>query len=244
MHWTARAFFISSLVSSILAVYYATKQYRVLGRCLYAEQVKAWIQNQKKKEKNEWALSNHTKLASVASVITVSAPNMLLSFSLNSFLVGLGIYLGSTWTQSLDETAGDNGSCAVFITYIVGLCVCYGTYALSSTVAADQSYVSEREWVRKYIATDLLQKLQTLAVADEAALTRPPPDPDVERGTPLNAIPETLSGEARHGGILHEDTHKELLVLFQEAADMRKASARVDERLARLLERLGEETVG
>ena len=205
--------------------------------------MKRWIQGSRSVHYHDILPGSPPRLHSAAAVLSMSAPNMLLSSSLNAFLIGLGVYLGFVWTRNLDEPAGAIGSRAVFITYIVGLVVCYFVYASSRAVIANQSYVSEREWVRKYIATDLRpSRLQTLAVANGAASIGPPPDPDVERGTPLNAIPETLSGEARHGGISHEDTRKELLALFQEAADMRKASAKVDERLARLLERLGEET--
>jgi len=142
MHWAARACFILSLASFIIAVYYATKQYRMLGRCLHAEQVKTWI-------RDKASSTDVDGFPSVASVITVSAPNMLLSFSLNSFLVGLGIYFGLTWTRSLDEEAGANASRAAFITYLVGLCVCYGIYALSSTVVADQTYAVDKELFRK-----------------------------------------------------------------------------------------------
>jgi hypothetical protein len=144
-HSTARAFFIFSLVSLIIAVYYTTRQYRSLTRCLRAEQVKAWIMNK------DPSTGVSLDTPSVASVITVSTPNMLLSSSLDSFLVGLGVYLGFIWTQNPDRTAGVNSSRAVFITYIVGLTVCYGVYALSSTVVANQIYMSEIDMHQRII---------------------------------------------------------------------------------------------
>ena len=243
MHWTARACFILSLVSSIIAVYYATKQYRIMGRCLYADQVKGWIQNQKKKH---WSPRKNTKFASVASVLTVSAPNMLLSFSLNSFLAGLGIYLGFTWTRSLDETAGVIGSRAVFITYIVGLCISYGTYALSSTIVASQTYVSDEELLRAVNGLPPGDRdgsnheemgggfgdFPTPASAnrsDNVSLDlhtqQVPPETEPRRYTSSNDVP----------------TRRELLEVFQEAARLRAASGKVDERLAGLLEKLVED---
>lgn len=245
MHWAARAFFILSLVSSIIAVYYATKQYRIMGRCLYAGQVKGWIQNQKKKEKTNWPSIKFTKFASVASVITVSAPNMLLSFSLNAFLVGLGIYLGFTWTQSLDEIAGDSGSRAVFITYMVGLCVCYGIYALSSTVVADQTYESDRQ---------LLWKLNGLPANDTKGPNHSKtgrdndgkrPQASASRSSDYSMSPRTLQvppgGVPRRYSSSNDDsTRHELLEVFQEAAKLRAATAKLDERMAQLLEKLGE----
>ncbi|KAI4667156.1 uncharacterized protein J4E79_001840 [Alternaria viburni] len=241
-HWTARAFFILSLLTSIIAVYYATKQYRILGHCSRAEHVKAWIQNLDK----DSPTSIYEKLPSVASVLTVSAPNMLLSFSLNSFLAGLGIYLGFTWIRSLDETAGVNGSRAVFITYIVGLCISYGIYALSSMVVSNQTYVSDEELLR-------------------AVNGLPPGDRDgsnhEETGGGFGDLPTPASAnrsdnisldlhtpqmppetEPRHYTSSNDvSTRRELLEVFQEAARLRAASGKVDERLAGLLEKIVED---
>jgi len=238
MHWAARAFFIMSLVSSIIAVYYATKQYRMLGRCLYAEQVRTWI-------KNKASSTGVDEFPSVASVITVSAPNMLLSFSLNSFLVGLGIYLGFTWTQSLDETAGDNGSRAVFITYMAGLCACYGIYALSSTVVANQTYESDRE---------LLWKVNGLPADDTKGPNHSKtgrdhdgkrPQASASRSGDYSMSLRTL--QVPPGGVPHrysssndDSARRELLEVLQEAAKLRAATAKLDERMAQLLEKLGE----
>jgi hypothetical protein len=149
-HWIARAFFTFSLLSAIMAVYYATKQYRILGRCLRAEQVKTWIRGKNRRiatapTRGPKKPSRHPDLPSTAAVLTVSAPNMLLSTSLNSLLVGFGVYLAFTWTRSLDKDAGIPGSRAVFITYIVGLVFCYGVYGLSGAVVANESYVSEHD---------------------------------------------------------------------------------------------------
>jgi hypothetical protein len=66
----------------------------------------------------------------------------------------LGVYFGYVWTRNLDEAAGAIGSRAVFITYIVGLLVCYCVYALSRAVVADHSYVNEREWLNQHAASN------------------------------------------------------------------------------------------
>ncbi|ELR07678.1 hypothetical protein VC83_03727 [Pseudogymnoascus destructans] len=42
-HWVARGAFVLILTSSLMAVYYATTQQRMLGRLLQAEQVGLWI---------------------------------------------------------------------------------------------------------------------------------------------------------------------------------------------------------
>ena len=163
----------------------------------------------------------HPDLPSVAAVLTVSAPNMLMSASLNCLLVGFGVYLGFTWTENLDAEAGKYGSRAVFCTYNAGLIFCYGVYSISSAIVASDSHVSEHE----------------LLYGNDDANTQQHISGDEESTAGASNQPETTICNTHD-----EDTRKELLVLFQEAADMRKASAKVDERLARLLERFGEET--
>jgi hypothetical protein len=243
-----------------MAVYYSTSQYRILGRCLRAEQVKGWIRSTGALHHRNINLQhgNHPGMPSAAAVLNMSAPSILLSSSLNAFLIGLGVYLGFVWTRNLDEFAGVRGSRAVFVTYIVGLIVCYCVYTLSRAVVADQSYISEREWLQKYVGvaphpSALLAYVEGLiafsrlfngepAIEINAAGTSG--DPDVERTPSPNAIPGSLSGEAQRRSMLHDESaRKELLELFQEVADMRKTSAQIDERLARLLQQFGEETV-
>jgi hypothetical protein len=87
---------------------------------------------------------------SAASVITISAPQMLLSGSLLMLLLGLGIYLGFLWTRSLDETAGINDSRNVFITYVVGLAVSGFVYSISQ-LFQDAEKRSERQIVEGYL---------------------------------------------------------------------------------------------
>jgi hypothetical protein len=88
-------------------------------------------------------------MPSPAAVLTISAPNILLSASLNSFLLGLGIYLAYVWTRNLDTAAGTIGSRAVFITYVASLIVCYGIYELSGLVVAGQDYTTNNYRARR-----------------------------------------------------------------------------------------------
>lgn len=70
----------------------------------------------------------------VASVITLSAPQMLLTTSLVALIIALGIYLGFTWTRGLDTDAGLHDSRNVFIMYAVGLTVCILVYSISGLI--------------------------------------------------------------------------------------------------------------
>ena len=249
-----------------MAVYYATSQYRTLGRCLRAEQVKGWIRSTGPvHRKMKFLVGDHSNMPSAAAVLNMSAPNMLLSFSLNAFLIGLGVYLGYVWTRNLDELAGAKGSRDVFTTYLVGLVVCYCIYALSRAVVADQSYVSENDWVLKYRPTDYSpdteereRKHEMSAVINGRrvaialkqrptiglVMSRTKHEPDIEQAQSPDASLESSSRQMRHESTFEVDnTRKELLHIFQEAAKLRKASGEVDQRLVRLLEKLGEDEI-
>lgn len=228
-HWVARASFTFSLVSATMAVYYATSQYRKLGRCLHADEVKAWIHPPETMLLSPDALLRQF-LPSAASVLTVSAPNMLLSASLNAFLVGLGVYFGYVWTRNLDESAGPSASRAVFIVYVVGLALCYGIYALSSLVAADQSYVSE--W-------DLLRGLRSSTAHARDHPSRRASSLDPEAVTE-NCGPsgKTEKQPRRTENPEHDSSRQQLVKALREAADLRRKSAVADERVAELLETL------
>ena len=66
-----------------------------------------------------------------SSVVTVSAPGLLLSASLCFLLTGFGIYLGFMWTRTLDDLAGPDDNRDVFIIYIISLVFCYGLCSMS-----------------------------------------------------------------------------------------------------------------
>jgi hypothetical protein len=156
-------------------------------------------------------------MPSPAAVLTVSAPNMLLSASLNSFLLGLGTYLAYVWTRHLDTTASTNDSRAIFITYVVSLTVCYGIYELSGLVLVRRSYSTEKP---------------------VNALRRSRRDEKSSNFQPTSA---RVRGSTDGAGMSREHTVKdELIQELHIAAQLRRESAASDERIAELLERLGQ----
>lgn len=202
---------------------------------------------------------SHENLPSVASVLTVSAPNILLDSSINSLLVGLGIYFGFVWTRDLDEVAGAKSSEAVFITYIVGLMVCYWVFALSNAVVADKSYTSEEDLIGETVTGRSLwgvrkrglknrddesargnEQHSTVRSASSYEMTS---NTAAETGVSTDTPEEPAQRQVQQGGATQSiSIQKELAQVFQEAARLRKESAKVDERLAKLLERLGRGT--
>ncbi|TLD30016.1 hypothetical protein E2P81_ATG06669 [Venturia nashicola] len=93
---------------------------------------------------------------SVLSVITISAPQMLLSASLLTLLVGFGVYLGFTWTRKLDTLAALHDSRNVFIMYLVGLGVCIFVYSISRIVQETDLRTEHQileDHVKEYVTT-------------------------------------------------------------------------------------------
>lgn len=138
-HWAARAFWISSLVTALLAVYNAGNLVWKLGCLFSANQIRAWIRGSDKKFLDiiyeEIGISMLRLLTpALSSVLIVSAPGLLLSAAILFLLLGFGIYLGFVWTRALDTDAGRGDSRDVFIVYLVVLVVCYVVYTLFDIV--------------------------------------------------------------------------------------------------------------
>lgn len=153
-----------------MTVYYTSTQQRIMGRLSEPYQIRAWIRGRSgftapefyirgrlsaEDVQNAPALNEEVIermfLPRVAAVITFSAPELLLSASLNSFLLGLGVYLGFVWRRGLDTNAGTNDSRDIFITYIVSVSICYAIYGLSSAAQSDRDDLSHQEIFRKNI---------------------------------------------------------------------------------------------
>ncbi|KAF4549553.1 Hypothetical protein D9617_21g097740 [Elsinoe fawcettii] len=75
---------------------------------------------------------------SVASVITISAPQMLLSVSLLNLLLAVGVYIGFVWRSGLGSDLNSNDARNIFIVYIVSLGACSAVYSVSRLVTEDR----------------------------------------------------------------------------------------------------------
>ncbi|KAF2435024.1 hypothetical protein EJ08DRAFT_730152 [Tothia fuscella] len=198
-HWIARGFLAFSLVSALMAVYYASTQHRVFAHMFNPRQIRIWIRGGKS-ENNEKSrivpslsailmkiakqrkgrgsstysatqresfdlptssplpgpcdaddlvlegipdtelkacLRHFCFTPSVFAVITIPAPQALLTSSLYSLFIALGIYSGFRWTRNLELDAGTHDSRNVFVMYIVGLGVCLAVYTLSQIIQAE-----------------------------------------------------------------------------------------------------------
>lgn len=271
VHWTARAFFAFSLATAIMAVYYASTQYRTLCRCVHANDIRKWIKGSISSstiiirafnsqlplplplpglplfrpravpQSSVPAALESISIPSAASVITISAPFMLLSAALNSFLIGFGIWLGFVWTNDLNRDAAPGDSLAVFITYVVGLGIGFLIYSLANISAS--SARSLYTWTN-----ELSKRVQDRKEHDLLQGGHHP-----EHSTfGISHIGQTLSGVLGSPGASTSRTTKnadvgdatllneELARALRHAAELRRTLAESEEHLALLYDRLGQ----
>jgi hypothetical protein len=176
VHWTATAGFVVSLVTGCLSVWLSTTTSRLLSSLDSPDAVRDWLSrpaskaSQAKFEKNltlrlesadlnsksdvediESSIStfleeNRWQVASFYSCTLLTSPSLLLNVSLPTFLLALGIYLGTVWKKDLDPVAGNVASRAVLICYIVCVVLGFGLFfGASDRKEAEMTFV--RRWM-------------------------------------------------------------------------------------------------
>lgn len=130
----------------------------------------------------------------VTAVLTISAPQTLLSSSLISLIVGIGVYFGFIWTRALDKDAGHGDSKNVMIVYLVSLIVCFGVYSMSHFLQDNDDRL-ESHIVEGYVQQFIDRLGPALECADRASsdadpiasLMRPSPNQAVQFSVALSA---------------------------------------------------------
>jgi hypothetical protein len=171
---------------------------------------------------------------------------MLLTASLDSFLVGFGIYFGIVWTRNLDESAGGHDSRSVFITYVVSLAVCYCVYALSRAVSTCQRLheaFDQPGKAYKGLPSTMEDKCGAMgsnADCRPCATNTSSRTDDIEElaAGSMERTKEAFPCQARATG--SQPKYKELVEALREASALREKSATADYQLARLFENLGQ----
>ncbi|KAF2714421.1 hypothetical protein K504DRAFT_486341 [Pleomassaria siparia CBS 279.74] len=148
-HWTAEAFFVISLVTGALSVFFSCVNSPSLHGLHSADDIRIFLTKPSRsadlqamnkllaKAEEDVKIDNYTlqhlrslnlKVASANSAVMLVAPMYLLNVALSAFLLGLGIYLGNLYTAKLVPEFGD-GALGIFIIYIIttatGLAIFY-----------------------------------------------------------------------------------------------------------------------
>jgi ABC-type multidrug transport system fused ATPase/permease subunit len=143
-HWTAEAFFVASLVTGALSVFFScaispafhglygatdirnfltrpTKDLNKLNQILASLKAIASPEAQDKDAHivdDLRRLQSQWRVPSPAAAVMITVPMSLLNISLNAFLIGLGIYLGKVFTAKLIPSYG-LGSLIILIVFVV-----------------------------------------------------------------------------------------------------------------------------
>jgi len=185
VHWTATAGFVISLVTGCMSVWCSTTTSRRLTSLESPEAIRDWLSkpasnNARLEFENDlqdridaadlsvseevdsirssisrFVEENKWKLPSFYSCTMLAAPSLLLNLSLPSFLLGLGIYLGTVWKKNLDPVAGSTASVAVMICYIICL-----SLACALFFGASGQKEAETDFLRRWM-DNLQEKAET-----------------------------------------------------------------------------------
>lgn len=158
------------------------------------------------------------------------------------------MYLACVWTRNLDESAGVNGSHAVFITYVVSFTICYGIYALSGILVARHSSSKDFNFFFQVNTPAVkTQRKHTEAVTPQRRDARIPinipmrqlaMDIDSESQSILKITPVSID----QASVSHKQANNlELVQALNAAAQLRRDSAAADERIAQLYECLAQQ---
>jgi hypothetical protein len=123
VHWLCHAFWTFSVLSAFLSAAFAGKHTRYLNNVLLEDDrdpwlLKRWFQNGTQYDKAQPLLS---------IVLLLSGTKMFFDSAVISYIIGLGIYLGFVWQQSLDEDTSQDDSRNIFIVFLIsaffGFCI-------------------------------------------------------------------------------------------------------------------------
>lgn len=130
-----------SLLSGLTAVLCACNQQRAVSRQLTYKGLFDWMNDASRADHQ----SDKFAVPDLHAVLLVSLPRKFLHYSLETYMIGLVIYLGFLWRHSLEEeTPGDNRNIFVFTT--VSLFVCWTVVVLSDITNRCKSSV----WKENY----------------------------------------------------------------------------------------------
>ncbi|KAH8897667.1 hypothetical protein GQ53DRAFT_742618, partial [Thozetella sp. PMI_491] len=90
--------------------------------------------------------SGHYFVPDVCAVLIISAPKVMLHYSLLAYTTGLGIYLGFVWKHQLVEEAvgGDNQN--IFIFFVASVGICFPMYWFSYIAGSCKNGIYSRNW--------------------------------------------------------------------------------------------------
>ena len=240
-HWVARSFFLASLLSGCISVYYAMHQLRLLGRLVTRDKIIEWLrappQLVRCEDKNQ---------PSLRAVLVLDTPRWLVDMAAVTFIVGLSVYTVLVYVNDLDTEAGSKDSRNVVIAYFFTLPFCMLLF--SKAALFDYSTSPDRSWNAGFF-WDKLEGIWRAIIgkfpSEEQDLEFQQPSP--AQGQPV--LPD-IAAQVNETDVEHKEhmgptmTIDESLVgLLQTVVESRRRAAEADERLAKAFEQLTESII-
>jgi hypothetical protein len=135
IHWTATAFAYTSLLNGILSTFFSFYVQQILSDLHSPEDVRGWLISTRTDPTNrlikailpqyrprrtaEHATNDSNEIPSLTAAAALTAPGRLLSFSIISLFIALGIYLGCVYTANSGTLKGSNANLAVLLFFII-----------------------------------------------------------------------------------------------------------------------------
>lgn len=114
-HYIARGAFTMSLIMSLMSVFFSGLQQSSFGRTSEPRDVRRWLSSGVRDDGN----GGQALESSIVAHMILHAPFEIVVMSITLFVVGLGTYLGSSWHQNVVLNVGSHGNRAVLIAFII-----------------------------------------------------------------------------------------------------------------------------
>ncbi|KAF2258120.1 hypothetical protein CC78DRAFT_146173 [Lojkania enalia] len=217
VHYIARGAFIMSIILSLMAVFFSGLQQSSFGRASDPREQRLWLSSSVRW--NEAKMKAELRSSIVAHMI-LQAPFEIVVMSITLFVVGFGVYLGSSWKAGLKLNEGDQGNRAVLIAYIIPT-------AFTLLMYGHMMGLKDRE-LRKTGEVDIVQEMSA-----DLKLEGSPANfvyvGGQRESKRFDSMPNTEDMNVRFDG---------LRMALKEAAEAHRRSAKADEEVARQYERL------
>lgn len=118
---------------------------RIIGKLYRPHRIRNWL----RLPPSQISAEDDGMRAFLTSVFIISAPLTMVKVSIFAFLIGLGVYQGFTWTRGLDTNAGKGDSRDVFITFMVGMGLCFVFFLITFAIKNIET-LARTGWTGKY----------------------------------------------------------------------------------------------
>ncbi|CAI6040374.1 unnamed protein product [Clonostachys chloroleuca] len=155
VNWIVLALWSLSLAMGLISVLCAFNLHTTMSRHLTCEGLETWLIGeplqipQKDSDGRSKQPDDVFYSPDCSAVVFISAPKVLIHYSLTAYLVGFGAYLGFVWdAQSNGDNMGMVNVENIFIFFIVGISIFYPLYWLSSLDNQCKNSPYKNDWER------------------------------------------------------------------------------------------------